>query len=210
MCPDRHGSELAARSSGQQGATPWIVQWLLQRADGGGRHGQRQPQTRACPSRREDGLAWRRATWPQTKDTPPIHPGVITATLVEPRRASRRSDLAVADCPPRPSLLHPERGFARPLASGIKPVRGETAEPVRAKPKSPTQRATPNSRTCQCMGPGPRLLFAILFQGTRNIVFHPARHYGTGRSRPLQMTVICLCPPCRTQLPRQALRPSRN
>ena len=40
--------------------------------------------------------------------------------------------------------LHPERGVARPPASGIEPVRGETAQPVRAKPKSPAPRATPN------------------------------------------------------------------
>ncbi len=41
--------------------------------------------------------------------------------------------------------LHPERAVAHPLASGIEPVRGETAQPVRAEPKSPARRATPNS-----------------------------------------------------------------
>lgn len=47
----------------------------------------------------------------------------------------------------RPSTripLHPERGVAHLPASGIETVRGETAQPVRAKPTSPARRATLN------------------------------------------------------------------
>ncbi len=53
----------------------------------------------------------------------------------------------------RPAPLHPERGFARAApASGIEPIRGETAQPVRAKPKSPARRATPKPALSGILG----------------------------------------------------------
>jgi len=141
-------------------------------------------------------------------------PNAPAAIGLSTRKVEQRSSAPVFGAPCGQAVLQPPdspgAGIRAPSRVKDQAQRGETAEPVRAKPKSPPQRATPNSCTCQCMGPDTRLLFNTLFQGTGNIVFHPARHYGTGRSRPLQMTVICLCPPCRTQLPRQALRPSRN
>jgi len=141
-------------------------------------------------------------------------PNAPAAIGLSTRKVEQRSSAPVFGAPCGQAVLQPPAppgaGIRAPSRVRDQARQGRNGGAGSSEAEEPDPRATPNSRTCQCMGPGTRLLFNILFQGTRNIVFHPARHYGTGRSRPLQMTVICLCPPCRTQLPRQALRPSRN
>jgi len=140
-------------------------------------------------------------------------PNAPAAIGLSTRKFEQRSSAPVFWRPMRPSCpsasCSTRSGHSRALSR-------QGSSPPGAKRRSRFER----SRRARPKGRRPTLVLvsvwvlvldcSFLFQGTRNIVFHPARHYGTGRSRPLQMTVICLCPPCRTQLPRQALRPSRN